>query len=288
MIVEFYGGLGNQMFQWAFLRKLQIDYKDIKVQADLQKYNKNSSHNGFEIDNIFNLEIERCTEYESKKYGHQKLILPRISRKILKRIFSINSKYVITESKYNRKRISHESYFRGFWQSQMYFEDIQDIIRSDFKFPSLVGRKNNEIYKLINETNSVSIHVRRGDYLKSNNNIFKNLTITNYYSNAIEFIKENIENPVFFVFSDDIDWCKNYFKNENAYFIDWNTGKYSYIDMQLMSLCKNNIIANSTFSWWGAWLNSNIDKLVISPSDMGNAFDTDYFIPQEWIKIKND
>ena len=126
-----------------------------------------------------------------------------------------------------------------------------------------MNEPNTQIFEKIEKTNTVSIHIRRGDYLKDKQR--NNICNVEYYKLAIEKIKTYIEHPSFFVFSDDINWCKENFQNEEFNFIDWNTGNNSFIDMQLMSNCKHNIIANSSFSWWAAWLNINSNKIIIGP-----------------------
>ena len=184
-----------------------------------------------------------------------------------------------------KKRIN---YYIGYWQSEKFFKDISDEIRKDFSFPKFTSEKNLEILKLIKSYNSVSIHIRRGDYLQ--NRGFNGLAPLEYYQKAIEYIKNKIENPHFFIFSNDIEWCRKNLSIENSYYIDWNRGEESYRDMQLMSLCKHNIIPNSTFSWWGAWLNKNPNKIVIAPEKWFNdCVNIDYsnIVPETWIKIKN-
>lgn len=156
-----------------------------------------------------------------------------------------------------------------------------------------MNEKNQKILEKITQTNSVSIHVRRGDYY-NNESAFKihgNITTKKYYENALEFIKEKVKNPVFFVFSDEFEWVKKnlyFFSNYGeVHIIDWNKGFDSYIDLQLMSNCKHNIIANSSFSWWAAWLNKNKNKIVISPKKWVNNINENKIdiIPNNWIKI---
>lgn len=176
-------------------------------------------------------------------------------------------------------------YYHGYWCNERYFCDIKDKVFESFKFPKL-DKKNSGIADKIMNTDSVSIHVRRGDYLKVQNSMFQGICTKQYYEKAIEVIHGKIEKPVFYVFSDDIYWCKEKFTHDNFEFIDWNKGLNSFRDMQLMSLCKNNIIANSTFSWWGAWLNSNPKKIVCAPIKFRNI--TKPVIgdcPNDWFRI---
>ena len=138
----------------------------------------------------------------------------------------------------------------------------------------------------IMESNSVSLHIRRGDYLDNDINCSLGLP---YYNEAIKFINTNISNPSYFVFSDDIEWAKENIKQEQMEFIGWNKGGNSYIDMQLMSSCKHNIIANSSFSWWAAWLNSNPDKKIAAPQQwMRHLQKKAGIIPKGWIQFPNN
>src|SRR5690606_38192956 len=143
---------------------------------------------------------------------------------------------------------------------------VAEELREHFQFPQITDIKNKELIQHIQQRNSVSLHVRRGDYLIASNQHLGSICDNAYYEKAITYINEKTDSPLFVIFSNDIPWCKETFNNIDAIFVDWNTGNQSYIDMQLMSLCKHNIIANSSFSWWGAWLNNNPDKIVVSPN----------------------
>lgn len=178
----------------------------------------------------------------------------------------------------------------GYWQTEKYFKNIREELIRDFTFPHFSNVKNIELSEKIMYSESVAIHVRRGDYasIKQVNN-FHGLCSLEYYKGAIEQLKTIKDNLSFYVFSDDSDWCKDNLLIENTTFIDWNGGKNSFRDMQLMSLCKHNIIANSSFSWWGAWLNQNNDKIVIAPkrwfADDRQNNETEDLIPNSWIRL---
>ena len=153
----------------------------------------------------------------------------------------------------------------------------------DFRFRPL-DEYNAQIAELIASCSSVSIHVRRGDTVPYKVNENEVVDGRKYYEKAVALITDKVENPTFFVFSDGIDWCKNVFTGNNFNFIDHNKSSDSYKDMQLMSLCKHNIIANSSFSWWGAWLNGNNQKIVIAPQVPLSEYSYDK-IPDSWVKI---
>lgn len=148
--------------------------------------------------------------------------------------------------------------------------------------------ENKIISDEIRKTNSVSLHIRRGDYITSKiTNKFHGTCCLGYYKKAMKLINKKVKNPKYFVFSDDIYWVKKNLEIKNAFYVDDNVGDKSYIDMQLMSMCKHNIIANSSFSWWAAWLNNNPNKIVIAPKKWFNdpGMDTTDLISEEWIRF---
>jgi len=182
------------------------------------------------------------------------------------------------------------SFVKGNFQSEKYFESIESVIRDEFKFTKQLDLENLKWKNEILNSNSVSIHIRRGDYisLKQNANKFAQIPLS-YYQNAITYISQNSPSSVFFVFSDDIKWVKeNLISDAPLHFIENNnTPQTSHFDMQLMSLCKHNIICNSTFSWWSAWLNNNPQKMVIAPQNWfaDISINSQDIIPDEWIKL---
>jgi len=179
-------------------------------------------------------------------------------------------------------------YLDGYWQSEKYFHDIVDFLRNEFSFvisPSII---NQEMMDKIKKCNSVSLHIRRGDYISNSETMkFHGVLGTEYYRVSLNLIKEKIKDPEIFVFSDDIMWAKaNLDTDLPIHFIDHNgTGK-DYEDLRLMSNCQHHIIANSSFSWWGAWLSANPDKIVIAPKQWFNdqSIDSKDLIPNEWVK----
>jgi len=192
---------------------------------------------------------------------------------------------------YDYNLFQQESKFLiGIWQVESYFKDIKVIIQNEFDFRVPIDKTNVELIKKINICNSISIHIRKGDYESSNwENTLGYVNKTNYYNNALNYIKERVDNAHFFIFSDDMEWTENNFKISNCTYVNHNKGKLSYIDMYLMSLCKHNIIANSTFSWWGAWLNKNKNKIIVMPKKwiMRDYYPEGIF-PEEWIKLDED
>lgn len=191
-------------------------------------------------------------------------------------------------------RIKPPAYFEGFWQSEKYFNKtlVKDSFTFNKSFNSESGKIAGEIAKC---PNPVSIHIRRGDYISSNatNQLHGACSIT-YYQNAIKQITDSINNPYFYIFSDDPDWVEQNLLPglNNATPVSHNMGKNSWQDMALMSTCKHHIIANSSFSWWGAWLNPHPEKIVIAPQNWFAQktayFDDKDIVPENWLKISND
>lgn len=287
IIINIIGGLGNQMFQYALGRSLSLLH-NIEFKMDIQDFN------GYFHDynlNQLNIVSNICSNEE---------------RDAFKGKFDRDKKWIkfknFFKTYYNRSIIKEKyvqfdplilgvksGYFQGYWQSERYFQNIKEIIRDDFKFISMPNDQNKNTIQAIEQYNSVSLHIRRGDYITNPvfNQVHGTMPLT-YYHEAIRYIVRKVDNPHFYVFSDDPEWAEtNLHIKFPAYYIAHNKGKQSFEDMRLMSCCKHNIIANSTFSWWGAWLNNNPEKVVIAPTKWFNktAHKTDDLIPQEWIRI---
>src|SRR5690606_18414183 len=263
-IVKFLGGLGNQMFQYGFYLALQKKFK--KVKADLSDFETYPLHNGFELNDIFDINLNIVSKFDLNLY------LPHNRKWIwrkLRRLYNTKQAYIeeTMPFAYNKTIFSDKQnrYYWGYWQHIDYVNMVAEELREHFQFPQITDIKNKELIQHIQQRNSVSLHVRRGDYLIASNQHLGSICDNAYYEKAITYINEKTDSPLFVIFSNDIPWCKETFNNIDAIFVDWNTGNQSYIDMQLMSLCKHNIIANSSFSWWGAWLNNNPVKIVVSP-----------------------
>ena len=153
--------------------------------------------------------------------------------------------------------------------SDKYIKNVRDKLFSVFKFPDFINDKNIDTARIISETNSIAMHIRRSDHMYDNSSLFENY----YYVKCVQFMKSRIDNPRFFIFSDEPDWCKKNigilglnFEEDVIYFIDWNKSCESFRDMQLMSICRHNILAISSFSWWGYYLSEKKDKIVCAPN----------------------
>lgn len=278
-IVSIFGGLGSQMEQYAFYLSLKKAYPDTIIKLGINNFSK-PDHNGFELERVFGIRTETASVQEIcrlsdfcplkmrfsfllRKLFHWKVLLlghkeswitPDDPSAFYKEVFQLNP--------------LKDYLFHGNWGHEEYRKRINEEILQSFVFPAFDSCENISIAKEIMNTNSISIHVRHGDYIQYGYPVLP----MGYYRKAIEIIKEKIESPVFFIFSDDIEYVKKNFSFlQNYRIIDWNKGNKSYRDMQLMSMCKHNIIANSTFSFWGARLNTNNDAIKISPK---------YHVPQ--------
>ena len=181
------------------------------------------------------------------------------------------------------------TYFSGYWQTEKYFLPIEDKIRLAFKFDlKKVNDRTNSLLLEMKPQNAVSIHIRRGDYEYDLNakEVLGGICDMEFYKKSIHYICEKNKDPFFYIFSDDCEWVMEHFSFLlNSSIVDWNKKADSWQDMMLMSQCKHNIIANSSFSWWGAWLNSNPQKIVIAPSKWFNNFDALDIVPESWIRI---
>jgi len=289
-IVKVIGGLGNQMFQYAFFIALSKRFLDEDILVDCSFFDSYGLHNGLELESVFDIKLPKASKRQllQVRWPVKNYNMYRVIRKFFpnrKTVYIEVEEFVFDKFVFEQKG---DIYFDGYWQNHLYFNDISKIISTSFIFKNILDERNEDLLRYIkNEKSSISIHVRRGDYLKSN--LYKGLCDLDYYRNAIKYIINKLDNPVFFVFSNDIDWCKdNLMDLLNAFpttFVSWNDGKNSYIDMQLMSCCKCNIIANSSFSWWAAWLNSFCDKIVIAPTKWINRSKSENIIPDEWIRL---
>ncbi len=278
------------MFQYAAARALSLKLS-CKLKIDLRDFLDYKLHQGFELGKLFNIEANIASSEEvSSVIGWQHAnSMRRLFRKSKLRYFR-HKNYVVEPSLSYWSyfgQLKENSYLDGYWQSEKYFIEFTDIIRNEFSYKLPLSDENNEIAKHISQVNAVSLHVRRGDYITNAKNAYIGVCSLDYYQLAIEYIKRKIENPTFFVFSDDIDWVKdNLVVGAKSVFINHNKGAESYNDMRLMSLCKHHIIANSSFSWWGAWLNKNPEKIVIAPKQwFASDIKNNDLVPINWISL---
>ena len=287
VIIKIWGGIGNQLFLYALYRAFLENGRDSRLDTSYYDYFK--SHNGYELEKVFDIKSNYATRAESQSLGSIKLDL--ISR-VLRKLFGPKKTHYIQDIYkdfgYNDTILDKDNaYIQGYFQSEKYFTHIEEILRTELVFKIPLDDENQKIADVMNEHNSVSIHVRRGDYLQAKDGLGGVCSIV-YYKNAVREIEDKIQNPLFVVFSNDIAWCRENLKLKDCIYVENNSGENSYRDMQLMSLCKHNIIANSSFSWWGAWLNRNPDKIVIAPEKWFNTtkINGQDIVPEKWKKCK--
>ena len=291
VIARIIGGLGNQMFQYAAARNLSLQKKE-PLYLDISAYASHMPHQGFELFRIFGCDglvigdsdIERSFGWRMHPYFRRLTLHPRLR-------FLRTEKIIHEPGVFFRNALldaEADVYLSGYWQSEKYFLPICDQIRSDFSFKLALNEKNQELVEEIEKCNAVSLHIRRGDYVSNKNahKVHGVLSIA-YYRAAVEHIFRFVQNPEFFLFSDDPDWCAHNFRiAAPCHFVTHNSGAESFNDMRLMSICKHNIIANSSFSWWGAWLNPSLKKIVIAPHRwFANEMKASDIIPANWLRM---
>lgn len=265
LVVNFKSGLGNQIFQYMFYLHLKQ-----KTNRTIYGYFNSkwlSDHNGLEIHNVFDITLPNRSFYSNLI-----VFICRILNKVgIKDI-------VANDNNFQKNAI----YYDGYWQDKKYFPS--NNIKLEFKNTIALNEMNSKILSLIRNSNSVSIHFRFCDYLEANAiKLYGNICTKDYYNKAIEYINKKLELPVFFVFSDDIELAKKFISLKNAYYIDWNKNNMNYLDMYLMSKCKSHIIANSSFSYWGAFLGN--EGITICPKMWTNSKSSQDIALDNWIKI---
>lgn len=278
-IIRFHGGLGNQMFEYCFYRYMQ-EYVSEDLKADLTWFDRNyKEHQGYELDRVFGIQL-RTASYKEIAKVHE--YYPRYYPLALFRYLA--RKYAAGKNRNRDKKEGHifdfgptqyqmnpvyltldrdqDWYIEGVFCSDAYFQRCEDALRQELQFCRPLKGKNLALKEEMESRQSVAVHVRRGDYV---GNAF-DIVGPEYYKSATEYIKDRVSDPIFYVFSDDMDYIAKEFTFLGEYIPVHNQGKESYIDMQLMSCCRHMIIANSTFSYWGALLGEKDDSIVIAPA----------------------
>ncbi|WP_165020339.1 alpha-1,2-fucosyltransferase [Dysgonomonas sp. ZJ279] len=284
------GGLGNQMFQYAAAKGL-AKRLNTSVAIDLYALEKKTqTTNRLYALDIFNIDEKITSSLKTKLFVKARPFIQKHYPFFQKLGFFSDRWAILYEPKF--ETLGGNIFMSGYFQSERYFKETEEDIRRDFTFRYPLDGKNLELSEEIKNTNSVAVHIRRGDYVTDKSAVNNFVTCDKgYYEKAIEIIRTKVVNPVFYIFSEDFDWVKENlsFGDAPIHYVRGNSGNKSYIDLQLMSLCKHNIIANSTFSWWAAWLNNNSDKIVIAPdkwyADENKNELLDEFYPKGWIKI---
>lgn len=275
IIIQVAGGLGNQLQQYALYRKFVRMGKEARL--DLSWFDEVKGNDGEAKVTSRNLELayfdrlvyETCTREEKERLTGSDGLSGKLRRKLLP-----STIHWFHESKmYHPEILSFEDmYLSGYFACEKYYSDILYDLREKIQFPPSDNPLNLELAKEMRECASVSVHVRRGDYLNEENRaMFGNICTDAYYRKAMELIKEEMPDAHFYLFSDDVSYVKQKYQGEEFTVVDINHGKDSFYDMWLMSNCKHNICANSTFSFWGARLNGNEGKIMVRPTIHKNS-----------------
>lgn len=292
-VVVAYGGLGNVMFTYA----LVCAYRLKGIKSFLFVSDANLEHNGYELERVFPrtdqwrglngfqksyyslMQKIRNLHYKKRNFPHRILFFPFSDQhhdqapvKFCPQVFANPCK---------------NEYLIGLFQSYKYFDDYRETLLQEYQFDdSRLSDSTKQVAIKMQQCNSVSIHVRRGDYMNGYYyNLLGKVCDMDYYKRAVNEIKLRVDDPHFFIFSDDKEYVARNLVLDSATYVDFNSGKDSWQDMYLMSCCNHNIIANSTFSWWGAWLNTHKDKIVVAPPRWFNDMEHDDIIPPEWKRV---
>lgn len=292
IIVRVKGGLGNQLFIYATAFRL-AKYNNAELIIDSRSgFSRDKKYNRKYVLDHFNISARLATKKEC--------LFPfeRCRRYILKWLskdkFFFDKKYIVQDTlDFDDRLLSFDIkdtvYLDGYWQSELYFFDIKDILRKEFEILAPKDNVNKKIADLISYKNSVCIHVRWFD--EPNGTSFGNNIDIDYYQKSLAYIHENVDSPYFFVFSDfpvETRELLNISSTSCTYIEHNKEDDMAYADLWLMSLCKHFIIANSTFSWWGAWLSNNSQKIVVAPQQKKNsegAWGFEGLIPIGWISL---
>ena len=269
IFIKLKGGLGNQMFQYAIAKSLALKTKQ-KVFIDKSFFKTYDLHQ-FSLKH-FNVNIP----YVTLGIFLQKILL---KLRLQKNYYEPSLRFDNAANSCNKPI----NVLNGYFASEKYFKEIREQLLIDFTVTSNLKEETENLCKEIKAENSIAIHIRRGDFLQHETH---NTNKDDYYIKAINYIENTVDKPVFYFFSDDINWVKsNYKLTSKCVFVDFNNAESNYEDLFLMSKCKHNIIANSTFSWWSAWLNVNPKKIVIAPKVWlkGKEEECKDVVPENWL-----
>ncbi len=287
IIIQLKGGLGNQMFQYALYRQLKSMGRTVKI----------DDVSGFVDDKLrvpvlhrFGIEYDKATREEVVEITDSRMdIFSRIRRKLTgRKTFRIDEESGIFDPRILQVE---NAYLVGYWQSDKYFanQSVIDELKDDFEKRPQDILKNSVSWTTLQQIEcceSVSLHIRRTDYIDAEHIHIHNICSEKYYKNAIDSIRNKFPGAVFFIFTDDKEWCKSHFHGPNFIVVELDEDSNTDIaEMTLMSKCKHHIIANSSFSWWAAWLNDSPDKIVIAPEKWINNRAMDDIYTQRMTKM---
>lgn len=298
IITRLSGGIGNQLFQYAIGRALALKNND-ELKLDTHVFEMGiEKGRSYKLD-VFSIPASHATSMDFQVIGipnptRQELPfrLLRVAYRALESVYPLHKRKMIVEPSFHFcpdvLRIDGSCYLSGVWQSEKYFKQAEGVLRKELVFAEAPSPEAAQWVHTAQSCNSVSLHIRRGDYVSNQRaNQLHGVCSLDYYKKAVGIILAQIPSPRFFVFSDDIDWAKrNLLLQYPTHFVSGSTIRDTE-EMMVMSTCKNHIIANSSFSWWGAWLSENKSKIVIAPKEWFQTadLDTNDLLPDTWIKI---
>lgn len=289
IIIRVMGGLGNQMQQYALYKKLENMGKEVRL--DISWFRNADVQKSVLAERELELNYLEGISYRTAAPEEIRSVLGRLweekekaASKLKRKLFSASNPCFMENDMYHEQVFAFtDKYLVGYWACEKYYADILDGLRRELRFPvcaeAEIRHRNEEMIEKMASAESVSVHIRRGDYLDAANEaMFGGICTEVYYEAAMAWIRERYPKARFFFFSDDIPYVREYYAGEDCEIIDWNTGPNSFYDMMLMSRCRHNICANSTFSFWGARLNAGEGKCMIRPSIHKN---TQVCIPEQ-------
>lgn len=284
IIVHLSGGLGNQLFQYAAGRSLSLHH-NTALRLDDSFYRKDYLRQ-CEL-SYFEMPLSFATAAELQPYAKRNLLV-----KITDRLQPAHQRSIYKEPHYHYDPSFFHApatcYLKGYWQSARYFNRYSDVIRNDLTIKRQYVADVLDYASKLAAENSVSLHIRRGDYLDQTTREYHGVLSMTYYQNAINLVANRIPDARFYIFSDDMEWVQRYLTIEQpCEYLSTQVTKSAIEDFFLMSRCRHNIIANSSFSWWAGWLNPNPEKLVIAPQQWFNKahLDTRDLIPETWLRL---
>jgi hypothetical protein len=289
VITKIQGGLGNQMFQYAFGRML-AKRNNTELKLDTTMFPTYKYHL-YTMDNL-HITAPVATEEEIAPFLQKR---PRKGRRnfLYNALFADPKKYVEEPSFYftpEMLELKEPCYVDGYWQSEKYFIEIEDIIRKEFSLHKPLNSYSLDIAEKIRASeHPVSLHVRRGDFAHVSQSIATHGTVSiSYYEEALRVMKERVVQPAYFVFSDEPEWARENIKTDFPTEYIGQGPEVNYFDLELMKMCRHHILANSTFGWWGAWLSDSYRTgVTISPKrwNVKESLDTKDLLPEHWIKL---
>lgn len=290
-IVNILGGLGNQMFEYAMFLALKDAHPNEELKVCTRSFVGYGLHNGLEIQRIFGVVLPEASLRDLAKLAYPFFNYKtwQVMRHWLPNRKTMTRGALGIPFDYSEIERETSTYYEGYWQNEKNFRHIREHILKVYTFPNFDEERNIKLASRLVECNALSCHIRRGDYLKEPAWC---VCKEEYYMHAISRALEEKQIDLLCVFSDDIEWCREnlnkVFRNVDKVYVDWNKGEKSFRDMQLMTLCRHNVIANSSFSWWGAWLGTQSDKVVYCPEIWVNGDVKNDPICDNWVRIKTE